>query len=123
MATFSTTENQTGLASVSCAASGTKTFTLDLRTKLGATLEIRNTGGGTVAAGAAVTVAISTSSDGTTYATVASISLSITTVASTLQSASIFLEGGRRYQCVLTNGDATNATTLAAIYETIDGIA
>lgn len=94
-----------------------------MRTKLGATLEIRNTGGGTVATGAAVNVAVTTSSDGTTYETTSMISPALPTVASTLQSLSIFLDGGRRYQVVLTNTDATNATTTAAIYQTIDGIA
>ena len=123
MATFAFLENQIGLASQSLALSASVTFNLDLRTMLGATLELRNTGGGTVQAGAAVNIFAYTSSDGTTYSTTSITSPALPTVVNTLQSLSVFLDGGRRYQIKLTNTDSANATVVAAVYSEITGIA
>lgn len=83
---------------------------------------MKNTGGGSVSAtnGAQIDIypAVDTGPD---YDTVSSYTTVITTIASTAAYATIKLATGK-YQCKLTNLDATNAITLAAQTATIDAV-
>jgi hypothetical protein len=123
MAAPTVTSNQSGIASGSLAASGTTSFNLDIKTKFEARLQVKNTGGGTVAGTNGVQVDVFRYVDGSTSNpdTVSIRSFVIPTTVSVTKYRSLALPTGH-YKILLTNLDTTNAVTVSVIFETTDAV-
>lgn len=119
--TFNTAGNLRSSASL--AASGTSTHDFDLSAKIEGQVTVLNTPGGTVAATRGVRVEFlpryGSTPDTTTLPTVSYTLPSQT--ASTAESRTFYLGTGK-WRMRLTNVDATNAVTVAATLDTVDGI-
>lgn len=127
MANLQTSDNNSLRASASLAANTTDNKTLNMEGPGGplqATINIDCTPGGTVAAGAQLTVNVLVSTDGgSTFATVPLFSVAIPSVISTRACATIVLEGGKYYRIAFVNTDASNAiTTLVSTYSLVTSI-
>jgi len=95
---------------------------LDIRTKFEARIQVKNTGGGTVAATNGLQVDVFRYVDGGTRKdTVPILTFVIPTTTSTEKEQSFALPTGH-YNVKLTNLDASNAITVDALYETTDAI-
>lgn len=118
--TFNAAAN--ALSSASLAAAGTVTFNLDFSTKFEGHIQVKNTGGGTVAATNGLQIDVFPAVDtGPDYDTVSAYTTVIATVTSTTNYATIKVPTGK-YQVKLTNLDPTNAVTRAAQTATIDAV-
>jgi hypothetical protein len=110
------------LASGSLAASGTTTADLDLTGKFGADVQVKDTGGGTVAATNGVQVDVfRLFGAGPTADTLAVLTFVIPTTTSTATYKSLHLETGK-YRIKLTTLDASNAVTVEMTSTTNDSI-
>jgi hypothetical protein len=110
------------LASQSLAASGTVTYNLDLSNKFEGQIQVKDTGGGTVAATNGCQIDVYRGfGAGPTYDTTSMMTIVITTVVSTAKYASFSLPTGK-YQVKLTNLDATNAITVESTLSTVDSV-
>jgi hypothetical protein len=117
------TSNQTLRSSASLGAGATSSHDLDIRTKFEARIQVKNTGGGTVAATNGLQVDVFRYVDGGTRKdTIAMLTFAITTTVSTEKEQSVALPTGH-YSVKFTNLDASNAITVDALYETTDTIA
>lgn len=123
MAAPTVTSNQTLHTSASLAGAGTASDNLDIRTKFEARVQVKNTGGGTVAATNGLQVDVFRYVDGGTRKdTIAMTTLIIPTTTSTEKEQSFALPTGH-YSVKFTNLDVTNAITVDALYETTDMVA
>lgn len=125
MASPAMTLNQTGLASQSLAAGASVTFDLDFRTKFEGQIQVKGTGGGTVAAtnGLRVRAYRNTSTFASPrWDTEQKEIFTIPTTVSTEKEKSFILSTGH-WQIRLENLDATNAITVDAISATVDSVA
>jgi hypothetical protein len=109
------------LSSQSLAASGTQNFIVDFSaTQLGGYVQIGNKPGASVSTTTGVLVQAFNTCDGTTYDTIpfGGVNFVITSAASTQQYQSLFLPTGK-FKILLTNQDATFATTIQATISTV----
>jgi hypothetical protein len=122
-APVSTFNAQAGLlASGSLAASGTSTTALDISTKFEAQIQVKNTGGGSVAGTNGLQVDVFRRfGAGPTDDTISILTFIITTTASTTKYQSFTLPTGK-YDIKLTNLDASNAITVEMTSTTVDTI-
>jgi hypothetical protein len=111
------------LSSQSLAASGTVTFDVDASAKFAVAVQVKDTGGGSVAATNGLKIEVfRLFGAGPTADTIAVTSFAITTVASTASYQSFELPTGK-YRVKLTNLDASNAVTVEATAATVDSVA
>ena len=110
------------LASGSIAASGSTSFSLDLSTKFEGQIQIKNTGGGSVAGTNGLQVDVYRRfGAGPTDDTIPMLTFVIPTTASTTKYQSFALGTGK-YTVKLTNLDASNAVTAESTLSTVDGV-
>ena len=123
MAAPTVTSNQTLHASASLGAGANTSDNLDIRTKFEARIQVKNTGGGTVAATNGLQIDVFRYVDGGTRKdTIAIMTFTIPTSVSTEKEQSFSLPTGH-YNVKATNLDASNAITYDALYETTDTVA
>lgn len=123
MAAPTVTSNQTLHTSASLAGGATASDNLDIRTKFEARVQVKNTGGGTVAATNGLQVDVYRYVDGGTRKdTIAMLTFTIPTTVSVEKEQSFVLPTGH-YSVKFTNLDVTNAITVDALYETTDAVA
>jgi hypothetical protein len=123
MAAPTVTSNQTLRSSASLGAGANASNDLDIRTKFEARIQVKNTGGGTVAATNGLQIDVYRYVDGGTRKdTIPILTFTIPTTVSTEKEQSIVLPTGY-YSVKFTNLDVTNAITVDALYETTDTVA
>ena len=123
MASPSVTKNITILASQSLAAAATVTADRDSSTKFILKLQIKNTGGGTVAATNGLEVSVfQNTSTSARFDTEASQKFIIPTTVSTEKEQTLTLGTGH-YRISLKNLDTTNAITVDIIGSEVDAVA